>query len=116
MGARGMAYGVRLKVWGDYACFTRPEMKVERVSYDVITPLAGRGVFEAIFWEPGIRWRVRRTGDPAERARTAVTWRIRNAVKKIEPEHPALARHLRNAVHSGTWCSYEPEVPVEWRF
>jgi CRISPR-associated protein Cas5d len=48
-----------LEVRGDYACFTRPEMKVERVSYDVITPSAARAVFEAILWKPGIRWRVR---------------------------------------------------------
>lgn len=47
-----------LEVWGDYACFTRPEMKVERVSYDVITPSAARAVFEAIFWKPAIRWKV----------------------------------------------------------
>ena len=39
-----------LEVWGDYACFTRPEMKVERVSYDVITPSSARSIFEAIFW------------------------------------------------------------------
>jgi CRISPR-associated protein Cas5d len=51
-----MAYGVRLQVWGDYACFTRPEMKVERVSYDVITPSAARGLLEAIYWKPAIRW------------------------------------------------------------
>lgn len=49
-----------LKVWGDYACFTRPEMKVERVSYDVITPSAARAVFEAVLWKPEIRWRVER--------------------------------------------------------
>jgi len=49
-----------LEVRGDYACFTRPEMKVERVSYDVITPSAARAVFEAILWKPGIRWRMRR--------------------------------------------------------
>lgn len=49
-----------LEVRGDFACFTRPEMKVERVSYDVITPSAARSVFEAIFWKPGIRWRVLR--------------------------------------------------------
>lgn len=49
-----------LEVSGDYACFTRPEMKVERVSYDVITPSAARAVFEAILWKPGLRWRVRR--------------------------------------------------------
>jgi len=55
-----MAYGVRLRVWGDYACFTRPEMKVERVSYDVITPSAARGVLEAVHWKPAIRWVVDR--------------------------------------------------------
>lgn len=47
-----------LEVWGDYACFTRPELKVERVSYDVITPSAARAIFEAIFWKPAIRWEV----------------------------------------------------------
>lgn len=47
-----------LEVSGDYACFTRPEMKVERVSYDVITPSAARAIFEAIFWKPAIRWQV----------------------------------------------------------
>jgi len=51
-----MAYGIKLKVWGAYACFTRPEMKVERVSYDVITPSAARGILEAIYWKPAIRW------------------------------------------------------------
>ena len=49
-----------LEVQGDFACFTRPEMKVERVSYDVITPSAARSVFDAIFWKPAIRWQVRR--------------------------------------------------------
>lgn len=47
---------IKLHVWGDHACFTRPEMKAERVSYDVITPSAARGVFEAIYWKPQIRW------------------------------------------------------------
>lgn len=51
-----MAYGIRLLVWGSRACFTRPEMKVERVSYDVITPSAARGILEAIHWKPAIRW------------------------------------------------------------
>lgn len=49
-----------LEVAGDFACFTRPEMKVERVSYDLITPSAGRSVFEAILWKPAIRWHMRR--------------------------------------------------------
>ncbi|MGI6091739.1 MAG: type I-C CRISPR-associated protein Cas5 [Veillonellaceae bacterium] len=51
-----MGYGIRLKVWGDYACFTRPEMKAERVSYDVMTPSAARGILEAIHWKPAISW------------------------------------------------------------
>ena len=48
-----------LHVSGDYACFSRPEMRVERVSYDVITPSAARSVFEAIYWKPAVRWHVR---------------------------------------------------------
>lgn len=51
-----MSYGIRLLVWGERACFTRPEMKVERVSYDVMTPSAARGIVEAIHWKPAIRW------------------------------------------------------------
>ena len=47
---------ISLEVWGDYALFTRPEMKVERVSYDVMTPSAARGLIEAIYWHPGLRW------------------------------------------------------------
>lgn len=50
---------LEVKVWGDYACFTRPEMKVERVSYPVMTPSAARGVLEAIFWKPECAWQVR---------------------------------------------------------
>lgn len=49
---------VRVRVWGDYACFTRPEMKVERVSYDVMTPSSARGILEAILWKPAIRWQI----------------------------------------------------------
>lgn len=54
----GKSRMLRLRVWGANACFTRPEMKVERVSYDVMTPSAARGVLEAILWKPAIRWRV----------------------------------------------------------
>jgi CRISPR-associated protein Cas5d len=53
-----MSKTVCIKTWGDFACFTRQEMKVERVSYDVITPSAARAVFEAILWKPEIRWTV----------------------------------------------------------
>ncbi|MHB8529964.1 MAG: type I-C CRISPR-associated protein Cas5c [Caulobacteraceae bacterium] len=55
-----MAYGIRLHVWGERACFTRPEMKVERVSYDVMTPSAARGILEAVHWKPAITWVVDR--------------------------------------------------------
>ncbi len=51
---------VKMECWGDYACFTRPEMKVERVSYDVPTPSAMRGLLEAVYWHPGMRWVVDR--------------------------------------------------------
>ena len=51
-----MGVGVRVKVWGDYALFSRPEMKVERCSYDVMTPSAARGILEAIYWHPGLSW------------------------------------------------------------
>jgi CRISPR-associated protein Cas5d len=53
-----MGYGIVIRVQGDYALFTRPEMKVERVSYDVITPSAARGIIEAIYWKPAIRWMI----------------------------------------------------------
>ena len=55
-----MAQGIALRTRGRYACFTRPEMKVERVSYDVMTPSAARGILEAIYWKPAIRWAVER--------------------------------------------------------
>lgn len=51
-----MGMGVKVKVWGDYALFSRPELKVERYSYDVMTPSAARGILEAIYWHPGMRW------------------------------------------------------------
>lgn len=51
-----MRHGVRIRVWGELALFSRPEMKVERCSYDMITPSAARGILEAIYWHPGLRW------------------------------------------------------------
>ena len=51
-----MSRGVKVRFWGDYALFSRPEMKVERCSYDVITPSAARGMLEAIYWHPGMKW------------------------------------------------------------
>ena len=51
---------MRIEVWGDYACFSRPEMKTERVSYDIITPSAARGLVEAIYWHPGLKYHIDR--------------------------------------------------------
>ncbi len=55
-----MGYGIKLLVWGEYACFSRPEMKAERVSYDVMTPSAAKGILTAIHWKPAIDWVVDR--------------------------------------------------------
>lgn len=57
---RGGAMSIRLEVWGDNALFTRGEFKTERVTYDVMTPSAARGILEAIFWHPGMCWRIDR--------------------------------------------------------
>lgn len=51
-----MSFGISLHVWGDYACFTRPELKAERMSYEVMTPSAARGILTAIYWKPEMRW------------------------------------------------------------
>lgn len=51
-----MSYGIKVRAWGKYALFSRPEMKVERCSYDVMTPSAARGLLEALYWHPGCRW------------------------------------------------------------
>jgi tetratricopeptide (TPR) repeat protein len=62
----------------------------------------------------GLAGRPRRTGDPAERARTAVTARIRDAIRRVEVLHPELGRHLARSVRTGTLCSYDPDQPVRW--
>ncbi len=62
----------------------------------------------------GLQNKPRKTGDPIEKARSAVTWRIRNAIRKIEKAHPELAKHLTISVKTGTFCSYKPEKPVTW--
>ena len=54
-----MGYGITVEVSGPRACFTRPEMKAERVTYDVMTPSAARGVLEAVYWKPAIKWLIR---------------------------------------------------------
>jgi hypothetical protein len=63
----------------------------------------------------GLGGRSRSLGSSAERARSAVTWRIRSAIRKIAALHAALGRHLENGVRTGTYCSYQPERPVDWQ-
>ena len=88
-----MAYGVRLHVWGEYACFTRPEMKVERVSYDAMTPSAARGVLEAIHWKPAIRWVV-------DRIHVLKPIRFEN-LRRNELGHKIPTGNVRKAMRSG---------------
>lgn len=88
-----MGYGMKLRVWGEYACFTRPEMKAERVSYDVMTPSAARGILEAIHWKPAIRWYV---------DRIHVLQPIRfDSIRRNEVEHKISARNIKTAMQGG---------------
>lgn len=85
---------VRVEVWGDYACFSRPEMKVERVSYDVITPSAARGLLEAIYWHPGMQWIIDRIYVCAPISFTNIR---RNEVKDV-----ISARKVRTVMERGS--------------
>ncbi|WP_334193999.1 type I-C CRISPR-associated protein Cas5c [Pararhodobacter sp.] len=88
-----MAYGVRLLVWGQHALFTRPELKVERVSYDVMTPSAARGILEAIHWKPSIRWVI---------DRIHVLEPIRfQSIRRNEVGHKAPAGTIKSAMKRG---------------
>ena len=88
-----MPYGIRLQVSGDRACFTRPEMKVERVSYDVMTPSAARGILEAIHWKPAIRWVI---------DRIHVLKPIRfQTIRRNEVGGKASARNIKTAMNRG---------------
>jgi TolB-like protein/tetratricopeptide (TPR) repeat protein len=78
-----------------------------RVELDHVIDELGRAV--------GLGGKARRLGDPAERARTAVTWRIRSAIQKIRAAHPRLGRHLENSIRTGAFCVYSPEAPTTWQ-
>ena len=85
---------IKVEVWGDYALFTRPEMKVERVSSDIITPSAARGILESIFWHPGMRWQV-------ERIHVCAPIRFTN-VRRNEVKSVLSARTARTVMERGT--------------
>lgn len=88
-----MSFGVRLKAAGRYACFTRPEMKVERVSYDVMTPSAARGILEAIHWKPAIRWVI-------DRIHVLEPIQFRS-IRRNEVGSKASARNIKTAMARG---------------
>lgn len=82
-----------LDVSGDFACFTRPEMKVERVSYDIITPSAARSIFEAVLWKPAIRWQVERIEVLAP-----IKWM---SLRRNEVGHRISSRNVESAMRTG---------------
>ena len=84
---------IRVEVWGDWALFTRPEMKVERVSYDVMTPSAARGLIEAIYWHPGLKWQV-------DRIYVRAPIRFSN-LRRNEVKSTVNARTVRTAMERG---------------
>lgn len=71
-------------------------------------------VIEQLSAAVGLGGRSRRLGDPAEKARTAVTWRIRSAIRKIAEAHEPLGRHLETSIRTGAFCAYQPERAVRW--
>jgi CRISPR-associated protein Cas5d len=88
-----LSYGIRLHVWGPYGLFTRPELKVERVSYDAMTPSAARGILEAVHWKPAIRWVI---------DRLHVLEPIRFAsIRRNEVGHKAPVGRIKAAMRSG---------------
>lgn len=89
---------IKVEVWGDYALFTRPEMKVERVSYDVMTPSAARGLIEAIYWHPGMRWHI-------DRIHVCAPIRFTN-LRRNEVKSTASARAARTVMERGKGALY----------
>jgi len=88
-----MTQGVKLLVRGDYACWTRPEMKAERVSYDVMTPSGARGILEAIYWKPQIRWVI-------DRIRVFAPIRFTN-IRRNEVASKIPVRNIKTAMNGG---------------
>ena len=82
------------------------KIEVLREEYD--------SILEHLSQSLGLSGKTRKIGSTIEKARSAVTWRIRNAIKKLEPNHPKLAKHLSKSIKTGTFCSYQPEVDIDW--
>ena len=83
---------VSVKVWGDYACFSRPEFKVERVSYPIITPSAARGLLEAIYWKPAFRYQIRKIHILRQGSQTTI---LRNEISERQDSKPLQVEQMR---------------------
>ena len=94
---------IQVEVWGDYACFTRPEMKTERVSYDVMTPSAARGLLESVYWHPGLRWMI-------DRIRVCSPIRFTN-IRRNEVKDVISANKVKAVMNGGTGELYLAAAP-----
>jgi CRISPR-associated protein Cas5d len=102
---------IHLKTWGELACFTRPEMKVERVSYAVITPSAARGLLESILYKPQFRWRVRRVA--VKKPIRFLAFRRNEVKSRLSPRHPAPLLADEDRTQRNTLALREVEYVIE---
>lgn len=98
---------IQIEVWGDYACFSRPEMKTERVSYDVMTPSAARGLIESIYWHPGLRYCI-------DRIHVLEPIRFTN-IRRNEVKSIIFARKVLSAAKSGEALALIPSQDIQQR-
>ena len=98
---------IKIEVWGDYACFSRPEMKTERVSYDVMTPSAARGLIESIYWHPGLRYCI-------DRIHVLEPIRFTN-IRRNEVKSTLLASKALSAARSGEALALIPSQDIQQR-
>ena len=98
---------IQIEVWGDYACFSRPEMKTERVSYDVMTPSAASGLIESIYWHPGLRYCI-------DRIHVLEPIRFTN-IRRNEVKSIILARKVLSAAKSGEELALIPSQDIQQR-
>ena len=98
---------IQIEVWGDYACFSRPEMKTERVSYDVMTPSAARGLIESIYWHPGLHYCI-------DRIHVLAPIRFTN-IRRNEVKSTLLASKALSAARSGEALALIPSQDIQQR-
>ena len=101
-----MGMGVKVKVWGNFALFSRPELKVERCSYDVMTPSAARGILDAIYWHPGLKWVVDKIY-----VRKPIQF---TSVRRNEVKSKVLASSVLQAYNGGEKPLYISSKEEEW--